>query len=195
MESELTRSFICIEVPDEIVKEVARIQEVLAGWKFNGKMTELENLHLTLKFLGELDHTKLAEVEKRLATVAFSSFKVTLQEVGTFNVRGQPKIVWIKLGGKGIFELQKKIDNALQDLFKSEERFMSHLTIARVRYVKDAVGFVKHIRSLKAKELSFETDRFYLKKSVLMSPGPVYSTLAHFNLDGENILKKEKKSL
>ena len=59
VEKELTRAFICIEFPDEVIKEAARVQEVLENKNFTGKMTELENLHLTYKFLGEIDEKKL----------------------------------------------------------------------------------------------------------------------------------------
>jgi len=48
---------------------------------------------------------------------------------------GRTRIAWIKVEGVGIWELQKRIDEALEDLFKKEERFMSHLTIARIKYV------------------------------------------------------------
>ena len=53
-ENGMIRCFICIDFPDEVIKEVARVQEELEKVKFNGKLTELENLHLTLKFLGEM---------------------------------------------------------------------------------------------------------------------------------------------
>jgi len=55
MENKLIRAFIAIDFPDEVVKEIARVQEVLGKRQFTGKMTEPENLHLTLKFLGEID--------------------------------------------------------------------------------------------------------------------------------------------
>ena len=48
-----TRTFICVEMPDAVVKEVARLQELVGKKLFTGKITELENLHATLKFLGE----------------------------------------------------------------------------------------------------------------------------------------------
>ena len=79
MEKKLTRTFIAIEFPDEVIKEVARIQEVLNNWKFTGKMTELENLHLTLKFLGEIEDNKLEEVKENLKKIKFKSFRAKLE--------------------------------------------------------------------------------------------------------------------
>ena len=62
-ENNLTRAFIAIEFPDEVVKEIARVQELVSKIKFTGKLTELENLHLTLKFLGEISEEKVEEGE------------------------------------------------------------------------------------------------------------------------------------
>src|SRR3990167_5292147 len=131
------RAFICVEFPSEIIKEIARVQEVLGKYKFTGKMTELENLHLTLKFLGEIDDRKLEEVKMQLSGVKVKGFEARLGDIGIFGRNGNPKIVWVKIGGKGIFELQEKVDEALKGLFKPESRFMSHATIARVKYAKD----------------------------------------------------------
>ena len=175
-ENNLTRAFIAIEFPDEVVKEIARVQELVSKIKFTGKLTELENLHLTLKFLGEIDEKKLEDAKEKLKLIKFDSMNLKLGKVGTFSIRGNPHIVWIKLEGKALYELQKKIDKSLKEIgFKMEERFMGHLTIARVKYVKDKKGFLKHLESIKVKPLSFDVSEFKLKKSELKPIGPVYS--------------------
>ncbi len=174
---DLTRAFIAIEFPDEVVKEIARVQELLSGVKFTGKMTELENLHLTLKFLGGIDDSKVEEVKKRLAGIKFDKMSLKIGKIGTFSVHGKPRIVWIKIEGKGIYELQKQVDDALKGLFPAEERFMGHLTIARVKYVKDKKGFLSHIDGIHVKSIGFECSEFKLKKSELKLIGPVYSDL------------------
>ena len=134
IKANLTRAFIAIEFPDSVIKEIARVQELVSKTKLTGKMTELENLHLTLKFLGEIDDSQVSMVKKRLNEIKFETMKLKLGKIGTFSVRGNPRIVWIKIEGKGIYDLQKKIDLVLKDEgFALEERFMGHLTIARVR--------------------------------------------------------------
>ena len=174
---ERNRVFIAIETSDEVIKEVARLQELLTGVKFTGKVTELENLHLTLKFLGEIDDEKLEEVKKRLKEIKFSEMKLKLGKIGTFSIRGNPSIVWVKIEGKNIHELQKKIDDALKGLFKPEERFMSHLTIARIKYVKDKKGFLERIDSINARPIEFDVSEFKLKKSELKVLGPTYTDI------------------
>lgn len=174
---DLTRTFICIEFSDEVVKEIARVQGLLSGVKFTGKTTELENLHLTLKFLGEIDDSKVEEVKKRLSGIKFSAMRLKLGKIGVFSRRGNPGIVWIKVEGKELYDLQKKIDEKLEGLFSVEERFMGHLTIARIKYVKDKKGFLSHIDSIHVKPVAFDVSEFKLKKSELKAIGPTYTDL------------------
>ncbi len=180
----LTRAFICIDFPDEIIKEVARIQGLIGNKiKFIGKITEPENLHLTLKFLGEIDDATFEEVRKRLAGVEFGKLDLHLDKIGTFNYKGMPRIIWMKIAGKEVFELQKKIDESLVDLFPKEERFMSHATIARVKYAADLNYFFEYIKNLKFKKLRFSVDKFKLKASELKMTGPVYGTLEEYKIN------------
>ncbi len=176
-EEKLTRAFIAIEFSDEVIKEIARVQELLSGVKFTGKLTELENLHLTLKFLGEIDDKTLEKIKEKLKEIKFEGMKLKLGKIGTFSVRGNPRIVWVKVEGKEIYELQKAIDESLKDLFPVEERFMGHLTIARVRYVRDKRGFLEHINGIHVKPIDFVVSEVKLKKSELKRIGPSYFDL------------------
>ncbi len=178
----LTRAFICLEMPEEVVKEIARVQELILKRKFVGKMTELENLHLTLKFLGEIDEEKIGRVKEILSKVDFSEFESKLGEIGIFSYNRNPKIVWVKINGKVIWEIQKKIDEYLSDLFDKEERFMNHMTIARVKYVNDKDNFSSYVKNINVKSLSWNVTNFKLKKSILSERGPIYEDIESFNL-------------
>jgi len=180
MEEEKKRVFICIDFSDEVIKEIARVQELVGKKKFTGKLVELENLHLTLKFLGEIDDKILEKVKKKLGEIKFKEMELKLGEIGTFSHQGNPKIVWIKIEGKEIWELQKKIDESLKGLFVEEERFMSHLTIARIKYVKDKADFKKHIENISVKPIKFKIDRFKLNMSELKPTGAVYALLKEY---------------
>ena len=177
----LHRIFICIDFPEEAIKEIARAQEVLGNWKFTGKMTELENLHLTLKFLGEIDENKLGEIRKKLKEIRFKKMELGLGNVGSFGYRGKPRIIWIKILGKEFYELQKKIDEVLSEAgFIKEERFMGHVAVARVKYVKDAKGFKEYIDTLKLRKIRFFEDKFKLMESELRTLGPVYTVIEEY---------------
>jgi len=107
------RTFIALDLPKEIIKEIQGIQKILKQKSlFTGKFTESENLHLTLKFFGEIDETKVEEVKKRLSEIKMDGFYCEIGEVGVFT-KSFIKIIWIKLNGKGIFNLQKEIDEKL----------------------------------------------------------------------------------
>jgi RNA 2',3'-cyclic 3'-phosphodiesterase len=178
----MARLFIAIDLPLEITNEIERVAKLI--WKntlFNGKLTEGANLHLTLKFLGEITDEKILEVRKRLSEIKFSEFFCELGEIGVFN-RDFIKIIWIKLNGKGIWDLQKQIDEKLEGLFEKEKRFMSHITIARVKNVKNKSGFLDYLKSVKPKNIKFKVSDFTLKKSELLPQGPKYEDLGRYSL-------------
>src|SRR3989344_6132381 len=124
--SDRIRCFIAIDIPREVINEVERVQQELKKKNlFYGKLTEGENLHLTLKFLGEMSEEKLNKTKKRLAEIKFEKFSAKIGDLGVFN-SDFIRIIWIRLLGKGIFSLQKQIDDKLTDFFEKEERFMGH---------------------------------------------------------------------
>jgi 2'-5' RNA ligase len=176
----MARCFIAIDLPREAINEIKRIQILLKKKNlFTGKFTEPENLHLTLKFLGEIDDEKIENARKKLSEIEFHKIIGEIGEIGVFD-RNFIKIIWIKLNGKGIFDLQRKIDEKLKDLFPAERRFMSHITFARVKKVNDKKEFLEYLKSIKPSKISFNADRFFLKKSDLKPDGPVYEDLQEF---------------
>lgn len=177
------RVFIALELDREVVNEIKKIQNLIKKQSlFNGKFTESENLHLTLKFLGEISEEKAGEIKKRLKNIKIKNFNCEIGDIGVFN-KSFIRIIWIKLNGKGVFNLQKEIDEKLSDLLEKEERFMSHITIARVNYIKDKKGLLDYLDSIKPKKLKFTVNSFSLKKSELFPEGPVYETLEEYNLE------------
>jgi len=171
------RTFIAIDLNKECKAEIIKIQKTLSKKNlFNGKFTEDENLHLTLKFLGEISEEQVIEVKKRLTEIKFKEFFAEISEIGVFN-KDFNKIIWIKLNGKGIWDLQKQIDDKLKDFFPVESRFMSHITIARVKNVSNKSGFLEYLKSIKPQKIQFLVKEFSLKKSELASVGPKYEDL------------------
>ena len=179
---ELIRCFICLELPRESIEIAENIQNLIKKNNLlSGKYTDPENLHLTLKFLGEIDEVKLKIVQERLEKIKFNEFEASLGEVGVFSKRAL-RILWIKLFGKSIWGLQEKIDESLTDLFPKEERFMSHITLARMKKVYDRNIFLNYIKNIKTPENKFAVKNFILKKSELKPEGPIYTDLGRYNL-------------
>jgi 2'-5' RNA ligase len=171
------RCFIALDLEKEFVKEIVSIQNKIRKQNlFLGKFTESENLHLTLKFLGDIDDGKIEEVKEKLKKIKFLGFNVEFGEVGVFS-KSFPKIVWVKLNGVGIWNLQKQIDDKLNGLFDVEEIFMGHITIARIKKNHDKRELLNYLKSIKPKNLSFNVKEFSLKKSELFPEGPRYEDL------------------
>ena len=171
------RIFVSTDLPEDIQKEVKKIQDILP--KFEGKRTELENLHLTLKFLGGISEERVEEVKKRLRDVKFEKFESEIDGMGVFSLKFV-KIVWVHL--RNCNELQKIIDEALSGIFRKEERFMSHVTIARVKFLKNKNYFLGELKKIKIPKIKFTVDKFRLKKSTLTPDGPVYEILEEYAL-------------
>ena len=179
----LIRCFIAIDFPKDIMNEIERVQKELGKKKiWQGKLTERTNLHLTLKFLGEIPESKLEEVKKKLAEIKIPQFHSYLGNLGVFTP-SFIKIVWIHVISKEILELQKLVDEKLKDIFKPESRFMSHLTIARIKKVKDNKLFLEELGKIKAQNMRFKVDDFVLVKSELTEKGPIYTDLERFSLN------------
>jgi len=173
------RTFISIDIPENIKKEIKKIQDNLP--EFIGKKTEFENLHLTLKFLGEIDEDKIEQIKEKLNEVKLNQFETEIDEIGVFSEKFV-RIVWLHL--KGCSSLQKEIDNKLKGLFDKEFRFMSHLTIARIKKC-DKKKFLEDLNKIKIPLIKFNVDKFKLKKSTLTKKQAIYETINEFNLSGE----------
>lgn len=194
------RCFISIELSREVINEIKNIQNLIRKKNmFIGKFTEPENLHLTLKFLGEIDEYKISKVMGMLKSVEFNEFEAELGDVGVFSKKfsknprffvpknyknekvSDIKIIWVELLGK-VFELQKEIDNNLINLFELENRFMSHITLARVKHVYDKKELIDYLRGIKPRKIKFKIDKFVLKSSDLNPEGPVYKDIKIYGL-------------
>lgn len=171
------RAFIAIDIPEEAKKEIIKIQKNLPA--FEGKLTEEENLHLTLKFLGDVDEKTIVQIRERLRKIRLKSFETKISDLGFFSPQ-YVKIIWVKLDG--CEKIQRMVDDGLSGLFEKENRFMSHLTIARVKNVKDKKHFIADLKKIKFTHVRFNVKSFELRKSNLTRNGPVYETIEQYDL-------------
>jgi 2'-5' RNA ligase len=172
------RIFISIKLPTKILMKIKEVQENLP--EFFGKKTEIKNLHLTLKFLGEISFEKMEEIKEKLKEINFEKFEAKVEKIGFFD---KPKsgIVWLEINS--CLPLQKEIDKILDGIFDEEKRFMGHLTIARVKKVKDKKLFFKKLNQIKIPNIFFIVDKFYLMQSKLKKEGPEYLILNEYFLN------------
>jgi len=176
------RCFISINLPENVRREIVKIQKQLEKENlFVGKFIEPENLHLTLKFLGEIDEDKIEKIRRILREeIRFDLFfEAELKHVGFFDNQ-KYGVVWIHLSN--CENLQEQVDNSLIELFEPEKRFMSHVTIARIKKIKNKKKLIEFLKEIKTKNLKFNIDKFYLMESRLSHDGPEYEVIEEFFL-------------
>jgi len=178
------RCFIAIDLPAEIKEELLKIQESIPKDIAKFKLVERENLHLTMRFLGEISDGDIAQVKEALKSLSYKKFTASLNNMGTFPSIDYVKVVWVGLEPEvQIKELRDKIEKALANSgLPTDERFEAHLTLARVKSIKDKAAFAKKVKNIQAKPLSFDITSVKLKKSTLTEHGPIYEDVAEFKL-------------
>lgn len=177
------RCFVAVELPEEVKARVKELQDQLSSCDV--KLVEEQNLHFTLKFLGEIDNSKIEEIKQKLSELAknLSSFSVLLSSVGAFPDLTYIKVIWIGTKSKDFINLHKSVANALKGVGKEDKEAVPHLTIARVRSPRGKEIIQKIIRRYEQESFgSFTADKIKLKKSTLTPRGPVYEDLAVFDL-------------
>jgi 2'-5' RNA ligase len=173
------RTFIAVELPDEVRKNIVELINELKTVEAAVKWVEENNLHITMKFLGEVDNKKLDDLIE-LTTKAVSgkgSFKAKFQEVGAF-----PRVVWVGTaeGGDKLCALAKELENVLSGSgFRSEEKeFRPHITIGRIKDKKGVDKLKEKMEGFKdAKFGEAWVDSISIMKSTLSPKGPIYEKI------------------
>jgi|TARA_Y100000310_G_scaffold159627_1_gene159328 2'-5' RNA ligase len=170
------RVFIAIEIPKNLSSYLRELQKEFRGL---AKIKFTHHFHMTLKFLGEIKEKQLQEVKEKLKNIKFKSFNTNLINLGVFPSNLRINVIWVGL--TDIEELQKKIDETLIELFPNEQRFHSHLTLGRVKFVKHKKELLEKLK-LKI-EGEFEVKEFKLIESKLTKDGAKYITLESYELN------------
>lgn len=171
------RTFVAAEITDQgILNSIKNMQSNL---RIEAKPVELQNMHFTLLFLGEISEDMVQRVQDELKTIQFDSFDISFEGVGSFPKPKFPKIVWIgvKNGSDQLVELAKTVEEKMIPLgFKSDKEFKPHITIFRI---KNKIGDITdELVKYSNEKLGFQKiSEIKLKKSVLTPSGPIYSDL------------------
>ena len=145
------------------------------------KIKLTDSFHLTLKFLGEVSEQKIESIQNALHEIAFKEFLLTFNHIGFFPDENYIRVVWVGVKeSKEVIQLQKEIDTSLVRLFTKERNFHPHITLGRVKFVKDKFGFISKIKEIKVQEHTIKVINFKLIKSTLTGEGPIYEDLAEF---------------
>lgn len=195
------RTFIAIELPPDVRARVAQHiaclrherPEVRASWSREG------NLHLTLKFLGNVSVADIYKVSDAVAraTKSAPSFELTFCGCGTFPPQGRPTVLWIGAGSAGIRppsaqllspsdldRLHNSIENELDTAgFPRDSRpFRPHLTIARLRQSQGARQLADLHKSLGFASIGFDVSEVVVFKSELLTQGSKHTAISRHEL-------------
>lgn len=182
------RYFIAINLEGSLKKEVGCAIEGLKAGKWDVKWVPAENLHITLKFLGDASDNTVQRVKEHLAGISkcHGPFEVKLYGVGVFPDRRRPRVVWIDLlNSEELIKLQEEVETSIITIgFAREDRLFSpHLTIGRIRTLRDSDSFISAIETLKDKDFgNIGVNKISLMNSDLKSTGAQYSIVAEFPL-------------
>ncbi len=184
------RTFIAIEIPAAIKMELAKLQAELRRTGADVGWTNPDNIHLTLRFLGEIEEARLTGLKQLCVEIAaeFQPFTLRLKDTGYFPNFKQPRVLWAGLAGEISIaqELQRRLEAGLTALgFDPEDKpFKPHLTIGRVKSSKNIQQLVAKSDMYPLPELSFEVGEIVVMKSELHPAGARYTPQAKVKLGG-----------
>ncbi|MBI4640071.1 MAG: RNA 2',3'-cyclic phosphodiesterase [Candidatus Tectomicrobia bacterium] len=185
----MIRSFIAINFPEEIISEILAIQAQLKRSQSSVRWVEGKNLHLTLKFLGEISEEQVETVKVAMGATLerISPFFIELGGVGAFPNLKRPRIIWVGIHDPSdqLSLLYRRLEERLDQIgfVPEEKRFTPHLTLGRVRDARNVESLEGLIHSLREAEVGrAKISHIYLMKSLLTPQGSLYSSLASFEL-------------
>ena len=186
--NESFRTFIAIEVPEDVRSEAGRLQKQLATTGGMVSWVKPQNLHLTVKFLGSVDASRLQIVLPliRTAVSASHSFDVQFERLGCFPNDRQPRVVWLGLtelptAFTGLFcSIEEQL--AAAGFPKETRAFKPHLTLARIRPSQHINSLMSALKAVTFHSKSFRVQEVIVMKSQLTRSGAIYTPLEKLRL-------------
>jgi len=175
------RTFLAIDLPDEVEAAIARLQQPLR--ELPGiKLSRPEQCHLTLKFLGEIDESRADELRVALREVRHATFELRLTRLGVFPDTRRPRVIW--LGVSESVELQalaRSVDQAT-NVIALDKPFVAHLTLARIK--ESRAPLASDVLAAAAPPCAFTVRDFVLFRSLLGREGALHEVIERFPLAG-----------
>ena len=185
---ETIRTFIAIKITPEkkLLDLIKHFKKSLKGEEI--RWVDSNNLHLTLRFLGETSKEQVAEIVKLLETVSkqFQPFQFELKGVAVFKHKIQPRVIFISIENDVILkqlagEIQEKINSL--GFGVEQNTFNPHLTLGRMKFIQNKIAFyslVNKFSDTKIQQLTVSEIIFY--QSILSSDGPTYKPIKIIDL-------------
>lgn len=174
------RLFVAIRPPQTIREQLLGLMGGISGARWQSD----EQIHLTLRFIGEVDRHVAEDAAVALTAVRQQSFEVALNGIGTFSHRGQPEVIWAGVAPhEPLKALHKKIDQACVRAGLEPERraYSPHITLARLKRESGPVGGLLEAAGSVA-SAPFCVDSFALYESQLTPDGAVHTMVERYPL-------------
>ncbi len=184
------RSFVAIPIPDFAKDIITSLQARFLPLNIDAKWVPASNIHLTLKFFGEISQDLVPGIAGHIRSLAanFSPFSLQLHQAGVFPNFNRPRVVWVGVAGSGmdvLESLHSQINKELQSLGIPQEsrKFSPHLTLGRLKSTQGNQELRKIINdSSGLASKPFEVESISLYKSQLRPQGAIYTVLETFPL-------------
>ena len=191
----MKRTFIAIDIP--VSREIKEILQLFAHRLESERIKWLkeDNLHLTLKFLGDTNEEKIEHIGSKLRQLATQSlqFSLTIKNAGVFKSLARPTIVWLGFEESDPLGLLKNtIEKEISALDYPEEqrKFTPHLTIGRIKSLKNKKALQQIVQEFQQKTiLQFTVAEIIFYESILSYNGPEYIKLGSYPLKDSLVLE------
>lgn len=178
--SGLHRLFVAIELPDYIKQALVKLKERISGTRW----VEPRNMHLTVRFMGNVEVALEEPILQKLSAIEIKSFFLPVEGVGVFPRKGRPKVIWAGLGNAHphLFQLKKQVDDALYAIGIEPETqaYHPHLTLARCSGTSIGAALHYQKRHKDFQTAPFKVQAFVLFQSKLTSGGPIHDAIREF---------------
>jgi len=183
------RIFIAVDIDEEkVVNNILLFEQKLKESNARLKLVEKENLHITLKFIGEVEEKDINlifdAVEK--GSKGFKKFEIEIIGAGTFPSLSRPRVIWVgvKNGSETLSRLAASISRSLEKVgFRGDSKpFKPHITVARIKgYGRNVSHLINEFSDHLFGKMTVKDVR--VKRSTLTPQGPIYTTLKSFELE------------
>lgn len=184
----MIRTFICIELPEELKTKIGDIQAPLKQHSGSVSWVRPQNIHLTLKFLGMVEEQRLPDIVQVVREIAgkYSPFTLIPEGLGVFPHARSPRVFWLGIRDDSgtLAQMQEDLEENLEAVgFAREKRaFKPHLTIGRVRPYRKPKELTSAFLAIAFSAEPFQVDHITVMQSDLKPTGAIYTPLQVVNL-------------
>ncbi|RAP52575.1 MAG: 2'-5' RNA ligase [Methanosphaera sp. rholeuAM270] len=182
------RVFLAIEIDDYIKNKIDETQHIIReNNSANIKYVEKENIHLTIKFFGEINDKQIGNISEIVQSTVekYEEYSLKVVNIGAFPNIYRPRVIWTAVKDKNVsMNLIKELDEKFNKIgFKKEKDYVPHITIGRVKDIADKDVLTNTLKSLKKEYYGkMKVEKICLKSSRLTPEGPIYENIREFKL-------------